>query len=487
MIYTKDKRFIDSAGRERIFFGMNVTDKKPYGDGYFCHKYADADFVKSFAENGFNIVRLGFTWSAVEPEAGKYNDELLSSVKKIVDECDKYGIYVFLDIHQDLYSDVIDKAGDGAPPWAVFTDGKKIVPNRFVWADRYFFGAACHKAFDNFWCNRQVGDKGLQEHFADMWAHLAVYFKDCPNLFGFDMLNEPFPGTDGGKIFRKLIASLVKTTLFDKRINKKKLIASLSKENAIVDILEQYTGDVFLKITGAGSRILKKFDSEKYSPFLNRISESIRGVSSDGILFIEGNYYSNIGMLSGTDPISVKGKRDDNQCYSPHGYDFFVDTELYKYASDSRVDAIFSQHKKTQDRLNMPVLVGEWGGTSTGTEWLTHLEFLLDLFDKYRWSSTYWTYSQAEDKDYVIDTLRRPRPVAVTGVINDYCYDRENDVFTLNFSQDREYSEPTEIYYHKEIKQIITCGEYETVPLSESTGKLLVRTKPGRHRIIIKF
>ncbi len=487
-ILVNGRRFVDSFDRERIFFGMNVTDKSPFGDGKTEHCHASCDWVGKFSEYGFNIVRLGFTWSAVEPEIGKYSTTLLDSVKNIVKECEKKGIYVFLDIHQDLYSDVIDKAGDGAPSWAVFTDGKKIVQHRFVWADRYFFGSACHKAFDNFWNNRSVEGKGLIDHFASMWQFISEYFDDCPNVFGFDMLNEPFPGTPGGKIFKKLIVNLAKTTLFDSRIKKTKLISSLFKENAIVEILDQYTGDIFLKITDAGSKILSKFDKEKYSPFLNKVSSSIRSVTDNGILFIEGDYYSNIGMLSGTDPITVNGKRDANQCYSPHGYDFFVDTDLYKYASDSRVGAIFAQHKKTQDRLSVPVLVGEWGGSSKGTEWLSHLEFLLDTFDSYRWSSTYWTFTpDRPEQELVLDVLKRPRPVAVTGNIIDYRYDKEADIFTVNFAQDKEYDAPTEIYCHKPIKEVTTCGEWEYEALSESTGKLIVRTKPGKHRITVKF
>ncbi len=486
-IFSKDKRFVDSHGRERIFFGMNVTDKQPFSCEKTSHAHNPRDFVKGFSEYGFNTVRLGFTWSAVEPSPSCYNTALLDSIKEIILECEKYDIYVFLDIHQDLYSDIIDKAGDGAPPWAVFTDGRKIVQHRFVWADRYFFGRACHKAFDNFWGNRTADGTGLTDHFAKMWAFLAEYFKDCTNVFGFDMLNEPFPGTDGGKIFRKLIVNLLKTTLFDKRIKKSKLISSLFRENAVVSILDQYTGDIFLKITGAGSKILADFDKNKYSPFLNKVSSAVRSVTDDGILFIEGNYYSNIGMLSGTDPITVSGKRDPNQCYSPHGYDFFVDTDLYKYASDSRVEAIFAQHKITQDRLNVPVLVGEWGGSSKGTEWLSHLEFLLDLFDRYRWSSTYWTFSSFESQGHICDILRRPRPVAVTGTINSYVYDKKEDTFTLDFTQDGEFSVPTEIYCHKKVKEVVADGEYEFVPLSESSGKLLLRTKEGNHRVILKF
>ena len=43
------------------------------------------------------------------------------------------------------------------------------------------------------------------DHFTAMWQHVAAFFADCPNLFGFDLLNEPFPGSPGGTVFWTII------------------------------------------------------------------------------------------------------------------------------------------------------------------------------------------------------------------------------------------------------------------------------------------
>lgn len=59
----------DEHGRQRIFKGVNICIKKDKFN-YFVYKL-EKQFDKTFAEyveNGINIIRLGFNWSALEPE-----------------------------------------------------------------------------------------------------------------------------------------------------------------------------------------------------------------------------------------------------------------------------------------------------------------------------------------------------------------------------------------------------------------------------------
>ena len=44
----------------------------------------------------------------------------------------------------------------------------------------------------------------------------------------------------------------------------------------------------------------------------------------------------------------------------PHGYDLVVDTEGVQWASNNRIDVIFDAHRRTQQRMGVPVMVGEW-------------------------------------------------------------------------------------------------------------------------------
>ena len=62
---------------------MNVCDKTDYVPGFIANEFSkDLFWVDEFKKLGFNIIRLGMTWSVVEPEKGKYNEEYLNSIEK---------------------------------------------------------------------------------------------------------------------------------------------------------------------------------------------------------------------------------------------------------------------------------------------------------------------------------------------------------------------------------------------------------------------
>ena len=62
---------------------------------------------------GFNIVRLGVIWEAVEVEPGVYNTTYLDEIEKLVNRLGERGIYSIIDSHQDLFSRV--NCGEGVP------------------------------------------------------------------------------------------------------------------------------------------------------------------------------------------------------------------------------------------------------------------------------------------------------------------------------------------------------------------------------------
>lgn len=490
-ITTFEKTFVDSEGRERIFNGVNLCDKGYNKDGEERRTYLldfDEKLIKRLSECGFNLVRLGLTWDAVEPEPNKYNEEYLDRVHAIADLCAKYGIYFYLDMHQDLYSGAPETAGDGAPAWACITDGAKFTPTKLVWAEGYFWGKAVHRAFDHFWANDKINGIPLQTYYCNMWKHVAEKFKDHPALFGFDLLNEPFPGTDGGKVFRKLIMSVAKTVLTDKRCKKLWMIKQLVSGNAI-KVLEPFNDpSLFRKVTSAADELIHKFDTSAYSQFINRTAKAVREVTDNGIIIMENSYYSNLGIPYSCPAVNYDGKREEKLCFAPHAYDLMVDTPAYKYASNSRVGSIFDEHKRSQDRLNVPLIVGEWGGQSEGTDWLYHIDYLLDKFDGNKWSQTYWAYYEGLLENPIMTCLIRTAPVAVCGKIDGYSFDQEKDIFTLEYTQEREYSVPTEIFVHKKANKISCNGEYTLEPVGENGSAILkIKTSAGKHKIIIEF
>lgn len=256
-------------------------------------------------------------------------------------------------------------------------------------------------------------------------------------------------------------------TITSKSVNKVRLIKNALSPDTRIKVLDEFSGRLLRKITSAGDKIIAEFDTKKYSPFLNKASQAIRGETAKGVIFIEGSYYSNISIPSCARPIEVDGRRESEQAYAPHGYDIPVDTPMYKYASSDRVHTILDAHRETQRRLDMPVMFGEWGGFSEGDEWLPHLSYILNAFDEYHWSSTYWAYFGGLFDSPAMRVLVRPHPVAVTGEILQYHWDDKNRVFTLAYRQSRKYSVPTEVWLPCEPSKVEVPGEYTTEPSGE--------------------
>lgn len=489
-IFTDNLRFVDEHGRERIFNGMNVVDKSTFNElEDYCHN-PDTFPFEEFKARGFNMIRLGFTWAKIEPKPENYNDKAIDTLAKFMDKCAENDIYVYLDSHQDLYSGENPGGGDGAPKWATLYDQYTPKKPIAVWAEGYFWGKACHRAFDNFWANKQYNGKGLQDYHANMWKYVASKLSDKESFFGFDFLNEPFPGSDGGKIFKKLIGNLIKVSVTDKRVNLLEMAKEgLGKEKP--KALDQYTADVFGKIVEPCSELVKKFDEEKYSPYLCKMAEAVREVTDKGIMFVDNCYYSNMGIPYCNTPITVNGKIEQ-QCFAPHAYDLMVDTPAYKYANNSRTGMIFDEHRRTQERLNVPCIVGEWGSHAEGDGWYPHFRFLLDKFNAYKWSNTYWCYFEGILNEDFIKLLTRPYPKAVTGFIDEYKYDYVNNVFTLKFTQDKEFTVPNIVYIPSDAKKILVDGvEATDVEIVKHDGNIgsdvIFSTGVGEHKVEVQL
>jgi len=442
-IKVRGRRFVDSLGRERVFHGLNFpmgkTDPPTLEEPFFI----------KCKELGFNILRLGPCWSKIEPEPGQYDEDYLKLMDGIFDLSEKYGIYVFLDMHQDLWSDFGVNVGDGAPVWATLDDGYGYTKPKKIWGEGYFWGKGIFRAFDHFWNNDPVHGKGLQDHYADLWRMLARRYGDHPAFFSFDFLNEPHPGTPGGKIFRTLVANLARVIAFSPGVGHARFFEDLD-ESGLGKALDILSPEVMRKVVRSAQGLVRTFDIERYQPFIARMTKAVREVTQNGVIFLEHNYFSNIGI-----PFSASPPQGETQaCYSPHGYDFLVDGPLYDYASSARVGFIFGEAHNAQKRLNLPVLVGEWGSAGTLKEkdkdygWFRHMEFLMDFFDSRGWSSTYWAYWHGLfNYDNFMAVLGRPYPVAVNGTLEKFQVCASAKICTLwRTPSPAPLSPPTEIY-----------------------------------------
>jgi len=447
-IKVQGRRFVDPLGRERIFHGLNLKD-----DTGEKIDWLDEEFFRRAAALGQRLLRLGLHWEYLEPNPGQYNEEILAKVDRIFDLGAKYGIYIFIDMHQDIWSSFEDGGGHGAPKWACLADGYKARAPKRVWAEGYFIDKARHRCFDHFWRNTPVRGKGLQDHYASLWQLFARRYGDHPALFGFNLFNEPFPGTPGGEIFRRLVAKFVRLCLCSpsiRRVQFLKKALNQEKHGYFMDILD---ANVMAKVAGTPAvlELLYQFEREHYGPFIAKITAAIREITPNGIIIFDQCYYSNFGI-----PSQVPLPPGESQiCFDPHGYDFTVDTPAYKFASQARVGFMFGEMRKAQLGFGLPAIAGEWGGGSEDEGFLSHIEFLMDLFDSYKWSNCYFTYGQSLFNNAITQVLSRPYPVAVNGTLENFKVSPSAKSCTLWYTPSpAPLSQPTELYLPGELESV---------------------------------
>jgi endoglycosylceramidase len=418
-ITVKDRKFLDTEGREIILHGTNIVDKSRE------HNYLSWHGPKEFAmmrEWGFNCIRLVIIWDGVEPEPGHYDDEYLAGVDKRIQWAKENGIYVILDMHQDLFSAKF--GGDGAPDWAILDDGKPHIHNGSTWSMAYFTSPAVQAAFDNFWANKPVSDGiGLQDHFARAWQHVAERYADEPAVVGYDLFNEPFPGST---ILQTLPLKFqaAADALAKKQGGKALSVTEIMQKFTEPNGLASYADDLDLyKAFADGGAFSMEFEQTVLASFYNRVAKAIRQVDRNHILFMETHILCNAGTPSGVVPIlDGNGNRDPLQAFAPHGYDIVTDTDRVANASAERIDFIYGRHAETAERLEMPVIVGEWGAFYGQPNTLYAAQMVVSQIEKHLFSDTYWSYSGSKEVDGApyFPVIARPYPAAVAGILLHY-------------------------------------------------------------------
>src|SRR5438067_5108298 len=92
----------DAHGRVVILHGTNMVYKlAPYYPAAAGFDAKDAAFLH---KNGFNAVRVGIIWRALEPEPGVYEDAYLQQIEQTVAALARKRIVSLLDFHQDMYN-----------------------------------------------------------------------------------------------------------------------------------------------------------------------------------------------------------------------------------------------------------------------------------------------------------------------------------------------------------------------------------------------
>lgn len=242
-ILTSRRWFKDEHGRILVLRGANLggSSKVPFtpdGATYLDHEFyahrtvsfvgrpfpldeADDHFSRLRAW-GMTFLRFLVTWEAIE-HAGpaQYDTDYLDYVVAILKKANEYGMEVFIDPHQDVWSRWT--GGDGAPGWtleAVGMDLRNLAVTgaaishqthgdpfpRMIWPTNYDkLGAGTmftlFFAGDEFAPNTQIDgipvQEYLQSHYINAIKQVALRVRDLPNVVGYDSLNEPGGGWIG--------------------------------------------------------------------------------------------------------------------------------------------------------------------------------------------------------------------------------------------------------------------------------------------------
>jgi endoglycosylceramidase len=194
----------DPYGRFIILRGANYNSLGDYwqaNQAVATQKQYEENDIKLMSKYGFNCIRLLFNWSKLEPQKGIYNQAYINEIKQVIEVAAKYNIYVLLDLHQDAYSKFIYSTPDencpnplngwdGAPQWAVITDGQPTCMAGSIGVGGRESSRAVVHAWQNFWDNKN----GIQDACINAWVALVKQTAKYSNVVGYDLLNEPSLG-----------------------------------------------------------------------------------------------------------------------------------------------------------------------------------------------------------------------------------------------------------------------------------------------------
>jgi endoglycosylceramidase len=379
----------NSDGQVVILHGLNdvykVGSGEPSGDGF------DNDDAAFLAANGFNAVRVGIIWSDLEPEPGVFDAAYLNSVEQTVQTLGNNGIYSIIDFHQDAYSSAF--GGEGAPAWATETNGASNVSLPFPYNE--FFDPAETQAWDSFWSNADAPNGlGLEDNYSQMLEYVANAFNGNPDVAGFELMNEPSPGSE---------------TL----------------------------GTLF----GSPS-----FDTQELNPFYDQGADAIRAADPSTPIFYEPNVLFSTGVPTQLGTVDATGT-----VFSFHDYCEF---DLGPLGCIPNVGNIADNAVNYADAQGIPAFMTEFGASSDQTG----IGASMNAADQHLIGWTEWAYSSQGDISTTasppsseslvynpadpptganvntanLDTLAEPYPQVISGTPDSYSFD--NGTFQFSYS-----------------------------------------------------
>jgi endoglycosylceramidase len=412
---------VDPEGRVVILHGLFAVWKQP---PYFpagtdsetdpsipSFTVADADEVQSLGLDG---VRLSWYWEGLEPARGRYSATYLSGVAGAEQKFASRGVYVVLDAHQDQYDQLFGNE-PGFPEWSAVTDGQPVAPDQSDpgyagWKFPLgYFHPSTELAFGNLYANSAVDGEGIRTAFGRAWQVVARRFDRDSMVAGYDLINEPFPGTTS---------------------QSSPYVSSCGGTSGCAD-----------------------FDRQTLEPFQIAVARAIRRVDVKRTVFFEPTFFFNTGVPThfATPPAAVQpvGLSFHDQCPTRTAYSLTHDPAIIVqgHASCPPVSAsVFRHDLRTTGKLGGPGLMTEVASTSDSD--VQGLDCLLEQADHFRTGWTYglsWSNPNDELRRLASESaptgaapfkqliLARVFPRAIAGVPKRYSFNVRNGRFRMTY------------------------------------------------------
>lgn len=429
----KSPAFIkDQYGRVLILHGLNTSSSAkshPLRNPWII----ESDVEREATEFGFNMVRYLIFWDAIEPEKDVFDEEYLDRVQERVEWYTSRKMYVMLDMHQDIYSIVF--GGDGAPLWAVRTNGEPI---QMLGVDGPWWlqniNPAVINAFQNFF--QYDKHKDLQDHYILSWLKVVERFKDNPYVLGYDLMNEPHGGD---------------------------LIKTLSVE----------------------------FEGVQLYNFYNRLIKAIREVDQEKYIIFEPRSLAvNFGSESFLPKVKDTRIGEEKLIYSPHCYPFLLHEGQPYQILDSLNLVQWVKHRKNDLQVQgTSMIVGEFGVGPDVIGFDKFLDDFMDICDNLFASWAYWSNDQGgwsplngdRSETPILPLLVRPYARAIAGIPTKMGYNRQTNIYELEFTPDLSINQPTEIFVPN---RHFPDGYDVTV---EGSSDFTVEKKIGEQLVLVKI
>jgi hypothetical protein len=325
-----------TSGRRVVLRGANVIGLVDYGGvhGTVDITAADGEQAKAL---GLNVVRLGVSWSRIQPAPGITDRAYLADVERSARVFADRGIYVLLDMHHDRFAANLGQPttteADGAPRWAVNT-GSATCDSRLSAAlgfAGYYTTACAATAASNLFSNREIAGKPLQTHYGAAVEAVAQVGEELgPAFAGIELYNEPRSPEPG-----------------------------LPEDWAPRQLYPMYDG-LIKRLRGAGVRAPIWFDTP------------------------------------GTG--AARFSADDNLVYAPHVYDDVFDRSP-DAGTGARLQAAYDGIVARARTFGAAYVVGEYAG-ARGGPWESYRGSSLGNQDRTLSGGIVWVWKQHPSKDY---------------------------------------------------------------------------------------